>query len=36
MPGMTYDEAYRLIAWTVTLVVGVPCLWALWDVIKHR
>jgi hypothetical protein len=33
---MTVDEAYRLILWSIALIVVLPSAWVLWDVLRHR
>lgn len=33
---MTYDQAYSLITWCIILVVGIPCLWLLWNWLQRK
>jgi hypothetical protein len=33
---MTPDQAFHLLGWTITVIVGVPTLWLLWDILRHH
>ena len=33
---MSYEEASQIILWALAAIVGLPSLWAIWDVFRAR